>query len=250
MPSGGFCSANTEIITFANYKDVYANATRHSCLPNAGQGFQVSPGANGLIDQSTVNTYITQLLTTNNATSPALDSVNGNQSIPNDMNTASTYATNSYALRTSIQNEYCFYYKRYMFALEEILKDATKSSGVSLASSSVYTTQKNTAQLLNSKLNQILQILQGLIYIRSSTMSDYYGSNTGVNLLNSQLDDARTSLQKHMGALEADDIDQNIRSAMVDYTIEKNTSSRNMVALYGFMNIVAAGMLFYLYRTT
>jgi hypothetical protein len=44
-------------------------------------------------------------------------------------------------------------------------------------------------------------------------------------------------------------MEKDLKSAMVDYTVEKNSSSRNLLAIYGFMNIVAAGLIFYLYRT-
>jgi hypothetical protein len=38
------------------------------------------------------------------------------------------------------------------------------------------------------------------------------------------------------------------KQSMIDYTMEKNSSSRNLLAVYGFMNIVAVGLLFYMYK--
>jgi hypothetical protein len=51
-----------------------------------------------------------------------------------------------------------------------------------------------------------------------------------------------------MRKLQNSEMETNAKSAMIDYTVEKNSSSRNLLAIYGFMNIVAVGMLVYLYR--
>jgi hypothetical protein len=44
-------------------------------------------------------------------------------------------------------------------------------------------------------------------------------------------------------------METNVKTAMMDYTIEKNNASRNMLAVYGFLNIVAVGMLYYMYSS-
>ena len=41
-----------------------------------------------------------------------------------------------------------------------------------------------------------------------------------------------------------------VKQSMIDYTLEKNASSRNLLAVYGFMNIVAVGLLFYMYKAS
>ena len=114
---------------------------------------------------------------------------------------------------------------------------------------SVYVTKKGNTERLNSKLNQILQILQTLVNSRLSTLKGYYGTDSGVNALNRQLDTTRADLIKHSELLKKHDLEKDAKSAMVEYSIEKNSSSRNLLAIYGFMNIVAAGLIFYLYRT-
>ena len=81
-----------------------------------------------------------------------------------------------------------------------------------------------------------------------NTLSSYY--NTDVNKLNSELDDARGKLASHSNILQNNDLKADVQAAMVDYSIEKNSSSRNLLAVYGFLNVVAAGLLFYLYTNT
>lgn len=238
--SGDFCSQNTEVIDPTNYTNSYGTT---SCLPNGGTGFSSSVvSANGLVNQSDLDTYVVQLLTNAGANPPATIT-------ENDINPASEFSVHAAALRTSINNEYCFYYKRYIYVLEKVLSLAA-TTGVNVAAGSTYDTFKQNAIRINTQLNQILQIIQGVIKSRSDSLKSYYGTSTGVNALNTELDTARNNLIEHMGKLQDNDMENNVKSAMVDYTIEKNSSSRNLLAIYGFMNIVAVGLLFYIYRSS
>jgi hypothetical protein len=238
---GDFCSQNKESITDTNYTDSYDTAAHPSSLPASGTGFS-NIGSNGLVDQTEVDNYIITLLSKANANAPG-------GTDPNNLNPASNFAKSASGLRARLADEYCFYYKRYMYALQKVLLLAA-TSGLNLAGNADYIQKKKIAQDLNSKLNQLLQIMQGLINVRTKNLKDYYGSETGVNSLNTELDNARKSLVTHMGKLQSNDMEMDVKSSMIDYTLEKNSSSRNLLAIYGFMNIVAAGILFYLYRTS
>jgi hypothetical protein len=235
---GDFCSQNRESITDTNFSNSYESATRTSSLPNSGTGFS-NIGASGLVDQSAVDDHVVTLLSKANATTPG-------GTDPNNLNPASNFAKSSAALRSRLADEYCVYYKRYMFALQKVLLLAA-TSGMNLSGNADYISKKKVAQDLNSKLNQLLQVMQGLINIRTKDLSEYYGPDTGVNSLNTELDNARKSLVTHMGKLQSNDMEMDVKSSMIDYTLEKNSSSRNLLAIYGFMNIVAGGILFYLY---
>ena len=113
-----------------------------------------------------------------------------------------------------------------------------------------YIKKKNDTEVLNSRLNQILQVIQALVNSRTTSLKNYYGTTTGVNQVNEYLDTTRTDLLNHSKLLKNVSMEKDIKSAMVDYTVEKNSSSRNLLAIYGFMNIVAAGLIFYLYRSS
>lgn len=233
-----FCSGNTEIIRDSNYNQSYSSTGKRSCLPNGGSGF--SNTQNGVVDTATVDAHVVTLLSNSNSIAPDV-------LLPRDTRPAQEYATNSTALRQNILNEYCFYYKRYMYILNDILMIAATTSKNNLNSD--YTTKKTNTELLNSKLNQILQILQSLSNSRTNTLKSYYNVKEGVNQLNNELDMTRDQLIKHSKILKNASMEKDIKGAMVDYTIEKNSSSRNLLAIYGFMNIVAVGLIFYLYRS-
>ena len=244
-----FCSQDTTVINSINFESTYSSDKTTSCLPNAGTGF-TSIGENGIVNEVAIDAQIATLLASGkfNAIAPAVINSKDLRTVNRDLNIAETYAKNSAALRDSINNEYCFYYKRYMYGLEQVLYSAS-TSGMNPADPA-YVKMKQVTQSLNSRLNQILQLMKGLIRSRSTSLSRYYGSNDGVNQLNKDLDEARTKLVGHMDRLKNNDMEKDIQSSMVDYTIEKNSSSRNLLAIYGFMNIVAAGLLFYLYRSS
>ena len=196
-----------------------------------------------MINSSVLTDHIKSLLTAQQAKAPeTIEQLK-------EMNPAEDFAKMSAKLRDNINKEYCFYYKRYKFILHHILYKAALETSREL-SGPEYTKKKDDTEGLNSKLNQILQIIQALVNSRITSLKGYYGTNTGVNQTNSQLNTTRTELLEHSILLKNKAMEKDLKSAMVDYTVEKNSSSRNLLAIYGFMNIVAAGMIFYLYRSS
>ena len=241
-----FCSGTTFTPSAtSSYTDSYVTGDRLSCLPNGGTGFSSGDvNSKGIVSTTVVNSHVTTLLQRADAVpiSAPADSVNPNT------NPASNFAVKANALRTAIQSEYCFYYTRYNYLLTQLLTLAV-TDGTNFAAAP-YTTYKSNVIRLNSLLNQILQVMQGIVNSRSDALDTYYSSTSGVNSLNTELDVARSSLVSHMGKLQDSDMEQNVKTSMVEYTLEKNKSSRNLLAIYGFMNIVAVGMLVYLYRSS
>jgi len=107
---------------------------------------------------------------------------------------------------------------------------------------------KRNVQKLNNTLNIILAVMKGIVNSRMTSL-DEYSSNTeyGVNSLNQELERSRTALKNDSSILQSNDLNSDIQASMIEFSLEKNESSRNMLAMYGFMNIVAVGLLFYLY---
>lgn len=232
-----FCSGNTETINDGNYMQKYPGT---SCLPNGGVGFPDNTvSERGMVDVGQLDAQIMTLLPSQRAAAPPGLS-------PTDLNPAGAFSDSAAALRKNIKNEYCFYYKRYMYILKKLLTTIATSN----ANTGDLTAMKQNTESLNSKLNQILQLLQALVNSRLNTLKMYYGPNTGVNQINVELDKNRSDLIKHSTLLKNYELEIDLKSAMIDYTLEKNSSSRNLLAIYGFMNIVAAGLIFYLYRST
>jgi hypothetical protein len=129
-----------------------------------------------------------------------------------------------------------------MWALEQVLTAASQSGGV------VDPQLKTNTGILNNKLNGILLVMKASVNSRMNTLKGYY--DTEIDSQNGYLNTARQRLKEHSEILQKNDLASDVQSAMIDYSIEKNSSSRNMLAVYGFMNIVAVGLLFYLYTNT
>jgi hypothetical protein len=161
---------------------------------------------------------------------------------------ANNFANKASQLRAKIDLEFCYYYVRYRYALTQVLTQAANAAID--RNSPTYVTLKTNTEKINQKLNQIIQILQSLANNRLATLSTYYGTTTGVNRVNSDLESIKTSLNRDALALKNSKMEANVKNAMMDYTIEKNNSSRNLLAIYGFLNIVAVGTIFYLYKNT
>lgn len=236
MSDLGFCeefsASDTISLSKSNFTATYSG--NQSCMPSTN-----IINSDGSVNSQALNSWVETLLT--NTTAKPINPANpqfGGQENP-----AGDFATKSKVLRENIKKEYCFYYKRYIWAMQKILNDATNTSGV------VDPALKDGAQSLNNKLNTILLVMKALVNSRLNTLETYYGDK-GVNRLNNDLDTARTNLKTHSQQLQKNDMNTDIQSSMIEYSLEKNSSSRNLLAIYGFMNIVAVGLLFYLYKNT
>lgn len=227
-----FCSGNTETIVLAPTSDpnyYYANFTA-SCLPNSGSGWSSTPTT------AAVSTHVSSL---QDAAAPLPADLKSNSMAPADV-----FQVKSESLRTAIQKEYCFYYVRYSYALTQLLTSAATGTP---PQGETYANLKTNVTRINAKLNQILLILQALIRSRAASLTSY-GSDADLSNIESSISSSRSKLNEHANILKNTYMEKDIQTAMIDYTLEKNSSSRNLLAVYGFMNIVALGMLFYLYN--
>ena len=222
-----FQSSNTML---PNYK---------SCLP---ANINIIIGADGQVNTAELNNHIDIISTYANPPGSG-DIVESATNVDSPNNPTKLYANKAATLREEIKKEYCWYYNRYSWAMQKILTNVASTDGA------VDEVIKNGATELNKKLNVILLIMKGLVNSRLSVLRDYYGDGerASINALNTQLDKARTNLLTHSNKLRNNDLSSDVQTAMIEYSLEKNSSSRNLLAIYGFMNIIAAGLLFYIY---
>lgn len=229
-----FCSSATDVISDSNYATTMSGT---STLPTGG----FTRNAAGGIDETTMTSWISQLLAREQVAVPSPVSTN-----PAD---AGAYATKANALRVKINSEFCYYYRRYTYVLPLLLNKAVSAPKATLDADSSYQTMKTNAIAINKKLNDIIELLNGLTKAGTTSLQGYYSSNGGLNSLNSQLQTTKDALKKSSDVLQSSDLEVEAKKAMIDYTLEKNSSSRNMLGVYVFMNLVAGGLLFYLYRS-
>ena len=148
-----------------------------------------------------------------------------------------------------IQDEYCFYYFRYKYALETLfdkLVSTSKLTALTDDDRNDIQSKLNRAKELNEKLNDIIQITNFIAERRAEEMRQ---QNTEINTLNSSIQSTFSTLQTHGRILNSETSITDLRKRMVEFTEEKNRSAVNLLSLYGFLNLVAIGLLFYVARS-
>lgn len=150
---------------------------------------------------------------------------------------------------TALQTEFCFYYVRYKFALEDLFETLSRTSAASAVTGpqrATIETKITNAKNLNMKLNDMIQITNAIAKKRSAEMRD---QNLTINLMNNSINEIYTRLQEQNAILRKEDSITDLRKRMVEFTQEKNQSATNLLSLYGFLNFVALGLLFYVARS-
>ena len=233
-----FCVSQTDSINSGNYANSFDPSK--SVLPNGGTGFS-GVAADTVVPEAALSSHVATLISREQAQVPSAVSANPNP--------AELFTNKAAALRLKINDEYCFYYRRYVYALNSVLTLAASAS--SLAGNSNYETLKQNTLEINKKMNQLIQITQGLTAARMNSLKSYYGSGAdGLNAMNERLNRTRQELIKQSELLSKTELEYEAKKAMMEYTLEKNSSSRNLLSVYVFMNIVAGGLLYYLYKSS
>jgi hypothetical protein len=148
-----------------------------------------------------------------------------------------------------IQQEFCFNYFRYKYSLEtlfETLVNTSKKSSLTSTDRATIQSQLTRAKEFNEKLNDLIQIVNFIAQKRSTEMRD---QNTEINEMNTNLQSTFDTLQSHNQLLNSETSVADLRKRMVEFTEEKNRSALNLLSLYGFLNLVAIGLLFYIARS-
>jgi len=148
----------------------------------------------------------------------------------------------------SIKSEYCFYESRYFYSINKLISDLQRGfSSTDPATATTINLSLTTAKMLNTRLNDFIQIVNGITNYKYRTADDY---NTVISNLNTTLDQRAQLIKSQQQVLNSTVAKSELYKQMVSYTEEKNRANSNLVMLYSFMNIFALGMLFYIYRAT
>lgn len=231
------CGIGSTLPTFTNYTDLIPSSTTKPYITrfsNPSNPWENIINTNNEPVSAALNDFTTKFLL---QYAPAFDNLN--QFKVDTNNIQQQFSNKSKLLRDSVKEEYCFYYSRYIAALNALLT-ATASATIN--------SLKTDVAALNKKLNTITLVVNKILEMRTASIAGYHADGAdSLNSLNENLKLAREKLAANSERLEKQDLAADIQSSMTEYSLEKNESSRNMLAIYGFMNIVAVGMLFYLY---
>jgi hypothetical protein len=150
------------------------------------------------------------------------------------------------ALIQNLQLEYCFYESRYKYALDKLF--SAISSGYLSGSTDNKTNIESylsKTKMLNTRLNDLTQIMNGITENMLSTSDSIVNE---IEKFNGRIKKQRDKLDAQNQIIMKGDATTNIHKEMVKYTEEKAKYTDNLLNLYSFLNIVALGLLVYVYK--
>jgi len=196
---------------------------------------------NGLLKQDFLKEYVDKLQSPQVAIIPKPPAESSEKTVP-------LYMADDENLLETIKYEYCYYEKRYFYALDRLiasLKDGFSQNDENKRKS-VEKSLENT-RILNLRLNDLLQIAN---YVTKTRLTESQNHNDTINNLNYQMQQRSTKIRAQSNILNDENATALLHKEMVKYTEEKNRANSNLLSLYSFLNIFALGMLVYIYRST
>ena len=160
--------------------------------------------------------------------------------------TPSAYTAKVSALLHSAKQEYCFYDSRYRASLQYLftaIRNATTNN--TAEAKQVIDTRLQTTQTLNRKVNDIIQIMNA---ITDKMMKSSTTLQSEIEQFNKRLREQRDKLEEQNKIIQSNEAAMRLQKEMVKYSQEKARYSDNLLKMYSFLNIVALGLLVYVYK--
>jgi hypothetical protein len=225
------CPAQT-ISTDTELSATYGDGVKVGVLPSVPSGSSERDDKGKLL-QTTISTIITNLKSKGMIPSPAGA-------------TPDVFIQKQQALIQNLQSEYCFYESRYKYALDKLFSAISSGylSGTPENKASVQS-YLTTTKILNTRLNDLTQIMNG---ITESMLSTSDSIQNEIEQFNKRIKQQKDKLDAQNKIIMTGDTTTNIRKQMVKYTEEKAKYTDNLLRLYSFLNVVALGLLVYVYK--
>jgi hypothetical protein len=225
------CTGTTPTCTNIELNTVYPSSILPSSLPTI----------NGdILAPDTVTSIINGLYSSGKLPAiPALETA-----LNKSMDEITTYNTQMLSFFTNLQEEYNYYYARYIFELNRVLTlfvDANNVSTIGLNRDSLI----SSTRAFNIKLNALMQIAQK---VGSNTYSNSSDIQTKITTINSNLNDKAAIIKNTSTLINSNMSNMEIRKQMVEYTREKSKVTDNLLSLYFVLNAFAIGALIYVYK--
>lgn len=158
------------------------------------------------------------------------------------------YQLRSKALFQNITAEYCHYEKRYMYSLKQLFA-AIRSQAATQATATTPSPEIQKFLALSTRLNQTMNDLVRIISrVTREMRTDSQTIQTEMTSINAQLERQQKSLEEQRNLIRSNEGVMKIQKQMVNYSSEKARRTDNLLSLYSVLNIVALGLLVYVYR--
>ena len=150
--------------------------------------------------------------------------------------------TNDNKLYSNLQQEFCWYDSRYMYALNQFLQAATARQATNATQANTYL---GLTQTLNKRANCVLQVIS---YLSQSRVGNIMVSKKGIDTMNIDINKKLAELNKGYNLLTKNDVILTTQKEMVRYTEEKNNYTNNRIVVWTALNILSLGAIFYVYQ--
>jgi hypothetical protein len=151
------------------------------------------------------------------------------------------------ALLKNLNNEYCFYDARYKYSLQKLLSGIQQAYiNNSTQNQQVINQYLSSTQRLNQRLNDLAQVSNAITIDMLSTTSSI---KKQIVAFNNDIKNKQQQLEKQNKILSSQQAVEKLNKEQVKFTEQKARYTNNLLKMYSFLNIVALGLLVYVYRS-
>lgn len=155
----------------------------------------------------------------------------------------------SYDLLYSFKYEFCYYAQMFSILMNDYIFIQNKPTSATFTSdfkNELIRELVNQMVVVRTRINDITAIAAAVGNKQTSELS------TLNNEINSFLNSTKGSVQtlnENALVLLGKDKESNLRSRQLGFSEEKNAYANQLLAMYGFANLIALGLLFYIYKS-
>ena len=191
--------------------------------------------SSGLLTDTYIKSFIASLKTSGRI--PVLPTINENENV---------YHSKVNDLLKLCKNEYNHYYERYV-ALLNVLFTAIRDQYTVNSTENQNKVSNSNAKLLilNTKLNDLIQIMQG---ISNDMLESSSAMEAELIAFQANMAKKKEKLKYQTDIIKSNQNGTKISREMVKYTEENARYTDNLLKMYSFLNVVALGLLIYIYR--
>jgi hypothetical protein len=204
------------------------------------------PMVAGLAAEEWVQQYVQQLDASGRLPKPADPKkvVTNMFGAPEEKDPLAAYTDKEKAFQDAVKAEYCWYERRYFAALDMFLSSVSNASF--RGQTEAVSARLEMAKILNQKVTLLTQIVNGIAKFRFQQHTRFQGD---INSLNTSLKERQKQLIEQANILSRETAAADLHKNMVSYTVEKNKANQNLLTLFGILNVVAIGMVYYIARS-
>jgi len=144
-------------------------------------------------------------------------------------------------------SEFCFYHARYTYAIQKVVdslrKEASPDALKTPPPRSVFYVKH--AQRLHQKLMDFIQTFQGITQALQDAAQPV---DPAMITFSHDLQNQQGKLEEQQKVIHSNQAPAALYKQMVRYSEEKTRRSDNLLHLYTFLNVVALGLLVYVYK--